>query len=106
MFTCPVKVCVALISLVPSGLIEMFASTQVLVAGPLLPAEPLVVRLSGTPPTVTVVEAFTTVTPATAEVSVVVQEPVAKSVRQLADPSEPGPLKIEKVIVVPAGAFT
>src|SRR6185503_1087343 len=106
MFTWPVKVWLALISLVPSAAIETLASTQVLVAGPLLPPAPLVLRERLTPPTLTVVEALTMVMPAVAEVSVTVHEPVPPAVVQLGAESVPGPEAMAKLIVVPSGALT
>ena len=54
-----VKVCGWPTSLVASGAIEIFAFTHVLVAGPELAPTPFVLRVSETPPTVTVVCALT-----------------------------------------------
>src|SRR4051812_33475363 len=79
-------------SLVASGLSPAFASP--------------VVRVSETPPTETVVVARSVVVPVVAEVIVTVQLPVARRVLHEGEPTnEPGPVKIETVQVVPAGAF-
>ncbi len=61
----------------------MFASTQVLETEPLLPLIPLVVRVSETPPTATVVVAFSVVVPGVALVIVTVQLPVPPAVVQV-----------------------
>src|SRR6476661_4130687 len=82
--------------------------TQSLFASELSPAWPsFVSRCSATPLTVTSVAARTTVVPATADVITTVHEPVAASVVQVFTPptNDPGPLTIENVISVPAGAF-
>ena len=79
---------------------------HVFCAGPEFPACPFVVRVNGTPLTVTVVVAFTTVTPAWDEVSVTVQEPVPPDVvHGFAVVNEPGPDAIVSVISVPSGAL-
>src|SRR6185503_17057612 len=83
----------------------MLASTQVLVAGPLLPPAPLVLRERLTPPTLTVVEALTMVMPAVGELKVTVHEPVPPAVVQLGAESVPGPEAMAKLIVVPSGAL-
>src|SRR5262249_20739719 len=86
---------------------SMFASTQVLVAGPELPPTPLVLRVRGTPPTVTVVCADTVEIPVVDEVSVIVQEPVPPAVvHGFGVVNEPGPLSSVKLIDVPSGAGT
>jgi hypothetical protein len=82
------------------------ASDHSFVAGPELPAEPFVVRVSGTPLTVTFVVAFTTVVPGVAEVRLAVQLPVAPTVAHGLPEIEPGPDAIENEICVPAGALT
>ena len=108
-FTWPVKTCGSPTAFVSScGVIWMFASTQFFTALALSPARPSpVARFSVTPPTTTVVAARTVVTPAVdALFSVTVQEPVVPIVVQLAGVSDPGPLTMLKLIVVPAGAFT
>src|SRR3954447_11673378 len=87
----------------------MFASTQFLFAFPPSPAfASAVARCSESEDTVTSVAAFTTVTPAVDEVICTVQEPVASTVVHVFVPPTklPGPLTIEKLINVPAGAFT
>src|SRR5262245_53838934 len=84
-------------ALVPvGGLIWMFASTQVLVAGPLLPAVPSVVRIT-VPSLVSGMfdVADTTVVPVTADVMVTVQRSEARrvgKVRVLRPTTLPGPL--------------
>jgi hypothetical protein len=84
----------------------MFASTQVLLAFPESPVfESPVERLTVTPPTTGLVEAFTDVTPAVEEFSVTEHEPVVPTVVQDAALRLPGPLTFEKLIVVPTGAF-
>src|SRR5215213_9535825 len=85
----------------------MFASTHVFAAFALSPAfvSP-VARCNVTPPTTGSVDAFSTVTPAVADVSVTEQEPVVPTVVQLAALRSPGPLTFEKFTTVPAGAFT
>src|SRR5260370_91660 len=100
--------------LVPTGLvavggeITILASTQVLLALPLSrPLPSPVLRFSVTPFSITLVEAFTTVTPGVAEVSVTEQLPVASTVAQLEGLRLPGPLPMmAKLMVVPAAAFT
>src|SRR5437870_8383441 len=85
----------------------MRALTHVLVAEPELPWVPSVVRAMDFPPTEIVADAFTTVTPVTADNSPVEQVPVLVTVTQvLAGVNEPGPLAFENVIVVGAGAGT
>ena len=85
----------------------MLASTQFLTALPLSPAWPSpVARFRVWPITTTVVEARTVVTPGVELLSVTVHEPVVPIVVQLAGVNVPGPLRIVKLIVVPAGAFT
>src|SRR5262245_31582978 len=81
-------------------------STHSFVAGPELPFAPFVVRVTDTPPTETVVDAFTTVVPAVAEVSVAVQLPVPPAVVHGLPLIVPGPDAIEKLICVPFGAGT
>src|SRR3954454_6502875 len=86
----------------------ILASTQVLVAGPLLPCVVSVLRVSLTPPrVVNVVWAETTVWPVTPEVIDTWQEPVPPAVVQLLIPptNVPGPASIVKVISVPSGAL-
>ena len=97
-----------MISFVAVGVIEILAFTQVLSALTLSPTlvSP-VARFNVTPPTTTIVDAFTTVVPATAEVICTVQSPVVPTVVHVFTPPTklPGPPTIEKLIVVPAGAF-
>ena len=109
MFTWPVKTCgspTAFVSV--SGEIWMFASTHVLTAFGRVAG----VRVAGGArdasghATTTVVEALTVVTPGVEEFRVTVHDPVVPIVVQLAGVSVPGPLTIEKLIVVPAGALT
>jgi hypothetical protein len=83
---------------------EIFASTQVFVSGPEFPPLPSVRRFNVALPTVSVDDAFTTVTPVTAELSTTEHDPVPPDVVQLGALSEPGPLAIAKLIVVPSGA--
>src|SRR5262249_8031415 len=66
-----------------------------------------VCRCSTTPLTVTSVAALTTVVPAVEDVICTEHEPVAAIVVHVFTPptNEPGPLTIENVINVPAGAF-
>src|SRR5215468_1269084 len=81
---------------------------QVLFASWLSPTWPSPVwRCNWTPLTVTSVAARTTVVPPTADVICTVHEPVAPIVWQVLTPptNEPGPLTIENVINVPAGAL-
>ena len=59
-----------------------------------------------TPAIFTVVSAWTVVEPGTAESRSTVQEPVARIVTQLAALSDPTPLRMAKLIVVPTGALT
>ena len=108
MFTCPVNVCGSpTVFVATSGEIWMFASTYVLTAFGESPVSPSpVVRVRVCPATMTVVEACTVVTPGTALFSVTEHEPVVPTVVQLDGLSWPGPLRIAKLIVVPAGAFT
>jgi hypothetical protein len=97
---------------VPTGLVAfagvmlMFASTQCLVAGPEFPATPFVDRLSETPMTDTVVEAFTVVVPTVDEVITTSHVPVPPLVVQFCETGVPGPLVIVTVQTVPSGAFT
>src|SRR5262249_34695900 len=89
----------------------MFASgvAHVFWASTLSPAFPSPdVRVSDTPITGTVVEARTTVVPGVDEVICTVHDPVAPPVTHVFTPPTklPGPDRIEKLIVVPAGAFT
>ena len=70
--------------LVAFGVIVIFALTHVLTAGPEFGATPLVVRVSVTPPIVSVEEAFTVHTPVVLEVCVIEQEPVPPAVWQRA----------------------
>jgi hypothetical protein len=81
--------------------------TQIFWAFALSPGNPSpVVRVSDTPPTLTVVVALITVVPTDADVNVTVQLPVASTVRH-GDPAiVPGPLTFVTVMLVPAGAFT
>src|SRR5262245_6345221 len=105
--TVTVNVCAEVTWLVAFGLIRIWASTQFLVALTLSPGLPSpVARWSVMPPTMTSVEAFTTVTPLTALVRVTVQLPVAPTVVQLDAESVPGPDTLAKLMTVPAGAFT
>ena len=67
----------------------------------------MVVRVTCRPASVTVPEADTTEVPVTLEVSVIVQLPVAPTVRHgLRVVNEPGPETFVNVIGVPSGAFT
>ena len=64
-------------------------------------------RVSETPPTDSVVCALTVVTPVTAELRLIVQEPVPPAVvHGFAVVNAPGPLSFVKLICVPFGAFT
>src|SRR5919108_86623 len=100
-----VKLCGSLTGFVAvPGSMEIFASTQVFVSGPEFPLLPSVRRLNVVLPTVSVDDAFTTVTPVTAELSVTEHEPVPPDVVQLGALSEPGPLAIAKLIVVRSSA--
>src|SRR5262245_10594827 len=101
--------------LVPVGLVAvagvmlMFAFTHTLLASALSPARPSPDwRWRETPRTVTSVAARTTVVPVAFEVIATVHDPVAATVLQEFTPPTklPGPLWIEKLIVVPAGAVT
>jgi hypothetical protein len=77
-----------------------------LFAGPEFPPVPFVVRVIATPSTFTLVVAFTTVVPATADTRLTVQLPVVPTVVQEVGPTNaPGPDAIEYEIDVPAGAF-
>jgi hypothetical protein len=78
--TVAVKVCGSPTRLVPDSSIAIRASTQVLVAGSLLPAAPSVERSTVSPPRESDVCAATTVTPAVSEVIVVSHEPVPPAV--------------------------
>ena len=83
------------------------AFTHRFVAGPEFGADPSVFRVSETPATDTVVCADTVVTPVSAEVSVIVQEPVPPPVvHGFGVVKLPGPESIVKLICVPSGAFT
>ena len=111
------KVCVLPTGLTPFGVIEIRASTQHFVA-----SEPagvgfvqsvgvgfatvVVERCNDTPNTNTVVLAFTSSTPAVADVSVTVHEPVPPAVVHGEPLIVPGPLTFETAHDVPAGAFT
>jgi hypothetical protein len=87
------------------------SSAHVLLASALSPsfASP-VDRVNDTPPTVTVVDAFTVVVPVVEELITTVQDPVAATVEQLLGPTNaavaPPALVIANAIDVPAGAFT
>src|SRR5262249_20662941 len=107
-FTCAVNVCGVPTSFVAvNGEIWMFASTQLLAAFALSPAFPSPVeRVSGTPPTEPIVDAFSVATPAVEEVRLTEHEPVPPAVVQLAGLTEPGPVTTVKLIVVPFGAVT
>ena len=59
------------------GAIAMVASTNVFTAGPELPDWPLVVRVSETPPTLSVTEAVPVTVPPELEVKVTVHWPLA-----------------------------
>src|SRR5215208_2802552 len=86
--------------------VRTVSSAHSFVAGPLLAPEPLVWRVSVTPPTDAVTWALTTVVPAVGEVRVIVQLPVAATVAHgFGVVNEPGPLSIVKLIGVAAGAF-
>jgi hypothetical protein len=87
------------------GEIWMSASTQTFCAGPEFPAVPFVVRVSTTPFTVTVVDAFTVVVPATADVITTSHVPVPPDVVQFCAVGVPGPDVIVTVQVVPSGAL-
>src|SRR5260370_41963872 len=77
----------------------MLASSQFLLALPLSrPLPSPVLRFSVTPFSITLVEAFTSVTPALAEVSVTWQLPVDSSVAQLVALRLPGPLTMLKLM--------
>src|SRR5947207_124512 len=92
-FTVTVNVWGAPVSLVAvSGVIVMYASTNVLTAGPVLPSGPagivvvtgLVSRVRLTPPTEKVTDALLVTTPADCDVNVTVQVPlVVPLVKQL-----------------------
>src|SRR5262245_12823305 len=83
----------------------MFASTQTFCAGPELPAWPFVVRVNVMPFTTTVVDAFSVVVPAVADVIVTVHDPVPPDVVQFCVVGVPGPLVIVTVQTVPFGAL-
>ena len=80
------------------------ASAQSLVAGPELPAVPFVVRVSETPLTGSVVDAFTTVVPGTSEVRLTVQLPVPPAVVHGLPRERARPGAIEKLICVAVSA--
>src|SRR6266545_3966931 len=103
-----VNVCDVPTSCVSFGTIVIFALAHSFVASMLSPALPSFdSRCSATPPTLTSVAAQTFVVPVVAELIVTVQEPVPPDVLQVAGPMKPpGPETIEKLIVVPFGAFT
>src|SRR5260370_40691279 len=90
----------------------MLASTKVLLAltlSPALASPVLLVKVTGIPlpgVMVTMVMALITLLPATEEVRVSVQLPVASTVLQEGAPRLPVPLTTLKVITVPAGALT
>ena len=89
------------------GVIEIFASTNVFVAGAEFPPVPFVLRVKVRPATVGEAEADTTVTPVVFEESVIVQLPVPPDVvHGFAEVKLPGPDTMEKLIDVPSGAFT
>ena len=101
------NVCGAPTRFVASGVIAIFASTHLFVAGPEFAPAPSVLRVSETPATASVVCALTVVTPVTAELRLIVQEPVPPDVvHGFAEVNAPGPLSIVKLICVPSGAFT
>src|SRR4051794_40009089 len=108
MFTWPVNVCGVPTSFVAvNGEIWMFASTHVFTAFALSPTfAPPVARCNVKPPTTGSVDAFNTVTPAVADVRRSEDRRVGKNGGQLAALRFPEPLTFEKLIVVPAGAFT
>src|SRR5262245_45448495 len=88
-----------------------FDDVQSLRASALSPGFPSpVVRVSGTPPTVTVVVALIIVVPDVGELIVTVHEPVPPDVVQLDGPTNvadaPAVFVSEKAIDVPFGAFT
>src|SRR5215468_4329130 len=87
----------------------MFASgtNHSLFAFPLFKPVPSVSRCNCTPLTVTSVAACTTVVPAELDVICTVHDPVAAIVWHVFTPptNDPGPLTIENVINVPAGAL-
>src|SRR5262249_37906087 len=90
-----------------AGLMLMFPSTHVLVAGPELSPAPSVFRDRGMPSTVTEACALTTVAPVVDEVSVIWQLPVPPEVVHGFEVVKfPGPLSIVKAIDVPSGALT
>ena len=108
--TVAVKVCGEFISLVAvSGVIEIFKSTQVLTPLGLSPDKPSpVVRVSGTPLTVTVADAVTVALPAVLLVTDTLQEP-AVVVQVLTPPTKVAPAVLFdrlNVTSVPSGAFT
>ena len=63
-------------------------------------------RVTETPPTVSVVVAWTVETPAVGETRLTVQAPAAVVHLPSAGVNVPGPLGTENVTVVPSGAFT
>src|SRR3954452_10893322 len=85
----------------------MFASNQVLLAFPESAGFPSFgERESGRPPTVTLVDAFTTVTPAVDEFRFTEHEPVPPEVVQDELSRLPGPLNFESLIPLQSDALT
>src|SRR5690348_10497028 len=87
-----------------------FGAIQIFVAGPEFAPTPFVVRVSETPPTLTVVLALTVVVPAVGELITTVHAPVPPMVVQVDGPTKvavaPPAFDSEKEITVPSGAFT
>ncbi|HXL42523.1 MAG TPA: hypothetical protein VN960_00530 [Gaiellaceae bacterium] len=90
----------------PRMSVRAVASAKSFVALPELPAVPVVLRLTSTPPTDSVSFALTIVVPAVPDVKVIVQLPVPPEVvHGFAVVNDRGPLTIVKLICVPSGAF-
>ena len=106
-----VNVCACRTSFVADGAIEILAAAQLFTASGESPGRlSPVARVSTTPPTLTVVDAWIAVEPPVGDEITTVHDPVEPAVVQLDGPTNVADAPIEfvseKVITVPAGAFT